>query len=107
MSKKNWNRKRQNVPPVTWDSEKNLILIRLGNIEAEWKPDITYVARIKEVGAEDWLVGVEIPLNTISFTNLKPDTEYEMELRSKNAAGVESEPASQIVRTSGYGGWIN
>ena len=103
---KNWKKGTQIGPVVSWDSKRNLFLIRLGDVKAEWKPEVTFVVRIKEVAADDWLIGVEVPLNTISFTDLKPDTEYEMEIRSKNIAGLESEPTKQIVRTSPHG-WIN
>ena len=74
-----------------------------GNVlEAQWKPGLTYVVRIREAGSGDWSFGFETPLTHFSFTNLKPDTEYEMQVRTKNAAG-EGKPQSFRLRTNPTG----
>ena len=65
-------------------------------------PQVTYVMRVRELGADEWLVGVETPLSSCTLVGLKPDTEYEMELRAKNAAG-ESDPAVVMCRTDPHG----
>ena len=64
-------------------------------VEASWKPGLTYVVRIREAGTEPWSFGFETPLTHFSFVDLKPDTEYELQLCSRNAAG-EGEP--QLIR---------
>ena len=49
--------------------------------------------------AELW---IRDPLTACSFVDLKPDTEYEVEVRSKNSSG-ESEPVLVNVRTNPAG----
>ena len=71
-------------------------------LEAEWKPPATYVVRNRESSGGSWSVGFETPLTACSFVYLKPDTEYEMEVRSKNTDG-ESEPVRLNVRTNPEG----
>lgn len=94
---------RQKHPPVSWDGKK--FTISLGNTQAEWSPNFTYVIRIREGGTQDWSFGFETPLTGCGFVGLKPNTEYEAEVRAKNAAG-EGAPAHLKFRTdpSGYGG---
>ena len=72
-------------------------------LEAEWKPPFTYVVRIREANAGGWSFGFETPLTACSFVDLRPDTEYEVEVRSKNSSG-ESEPVLVKVRTNPAGG---
>ena len=71
-------------------------------LEVDVTPKVTYVVRVRESGSGKWLVGVETPLTSCTFIGLKPDTEYEMELRAKNAAG-ESSPAVASFRTDATG----
>ena len=58
---------------------------------------------LREATAGNWSFGFETPLTACGFVGLKPDTEYEVEIRSKNASG-ESEPSLAKVRTSPEGG---
>ena len=57
------------------------------------------------VSGGSWSVGFETPLTACSFVYLKPDTEYEMEVRSKNTDG-ESEPVRLKVRTNPEGALV-
>jgi hypothetical protein len=71
-------------------------------LEADVTPQVTYVVRVRELGSKEWLVGVETPLTSCTLIGLKPDTEYEMEVRAKNAAG-ESAPTVARCRTDAAG----
>ena len=109
MDKNPWSTKSQSKPPVSWDGRTGVFSIVLdgleraeGGIEVEWSPTITYVVRIREVGTTEWSVGFETPLTGCGFVDLKPNTEYEMEVRSKNAHG-RSRPVSTKVRTDPEG----
>ncbi len=107
-----WSSAKQDKPPVSWNPQtKTFHIILTGidtapnasnGIEAQWTPPITSVVRIREAGTEDWLLGIETPLTACSFIDLKPDTEYEIELRHKNAYG-EGEPATVRTRTDSKG----
>jgi len=106
MGKNPWSKKSQSKPPVSWDGRTGAFSVVLdglegteGGIEVEWSPTITYVVRIREVGTTEWSVGFETPLTGCGFVNLKPNTEYEMEVRSKNAHGT-SGPVSTMVRAN-------
>ena len=92
-------------PPVAWDGESYTICLPYPADEPkqEWmevlvKPRLTYVVRIREVGEEEWLIGIKTPLTSCHLIELKPETDYEMEVRAKNAAG-EGEPAIVRCRT--------
>lgn len=108
VSQQNWSTKSQAKPPVAWNANTKTFSILLDGLmdlgtndtlEAEWKPPVTYVVRIRESNGGNWSVGFETPLTSCSFAYLKPDTEYEMEVRSKNADG-ESEPVRLNLRTN-------
>lgn len=80
-----------NLPQVAWDGRK--MRVRLpdsqGNvIEANWQVNQTNVVRIRKAGTEDWSAGFETPLSHCQFHGLEPNTEYEVEIRSKSAAGL-------------------
>ena len=75
-------------------------------IEAQWKPGVTYVVRVREVGSSTWSFGFETPLTHIGFVDLKPNTEYEFSVAAKNDA-VESERAITRVCTNSDGGLAN
>ncbi|MCZ0951192.1 MAG: fibronectin type III domain-containing protein [Rhodospirillaceae bacterium] len=79
-----------------------------GNVlDASWNPGATYVVRIREAGTEEaWSRGFETPLTHISFTDLEPDTEYEIQVCVKSAAG-EGEPKLVRIRTSPTGNTDN
>jgi hypothetical protein len=94
-----WETRSQESPPVTWDGNTRTFSIVLrglkglnieDGIEVQWSPSVTYVVRIRETGQPVWSVGVETPLQGIGFVDLKPDTEYEMEVREKNSGGEGS-----------------
>ncbi len=71
-------------------------------MEVDVTPQVTYLVRVRELGSEAWLVGVETPLTSCTFIGLKPDTEYEMEVRAKNTAG-QSAPTVARCRTDAAG----
>ena len=58
--------------------------------------------RIREAGAEDWSFGFETPITSFTFIDLKPDTEYDLQVRTRNAAGVGA-PAFFNIRTGPTG----
>ena len=92
----------QSREPIVWDGEKREYTISLDgvvgtDIVVAWTPPYTYIVRIREVGGE-WSPGFETPVRGCTFTGLKPDTEYEVELRAKNEYG-EIEDARSTVRT--------
>ena len=111
MDKQPWSTGSQSKPPVSWNGKTKTFSIVLSGlkgiggedgIEAEWSPPITYVVRIREVNTSNWSVGFETPLTGCGFVDLKPNTEYEIEVRSKNVHG-ESGPVLAKVRTSPEG----
>ena len=57
-----------------------------------------YVIRIREAGTEQWSFGFETPFPGCTFVDLKPDTEYELQVRAKNVSG-EGEPVYIRIRT--------
>ena len=88
-------------PKLSW--RDGLISVSLPNklggiIEAQWKPAVTTVLRIREENTDDWSFGFEVPLDSCTFVDLKPDTEYELMITNKNEVG-ESEPFIDKVRT--------
>ena len=112
MTQQNWSNTSQSKPPVSWNSESKTFSIVLSGlqglgakdgVEAEWKPPVTYAVRIREASAGNWSFGFETPLTSCSFVDLMPDTEYEVEVRSKNSGG-ESAPEVIKVRTNPEGG---
>ena len=96
-------------PEVKWEDSKWFVALPLEDgrtVEASWKPALTYVVRIREAGTDnDWSFGFETPVTSFTFIDLKPDTEYELQVRSKNAAG-EGAPVFFSIRTgpTGQGG---
>ena len=78
-----------------------------GNVvKASWSPGLTYVVRIREAGTEVWSFGFETPLTHFSFVGLKPDTEYELQVCTRNDAG-EGKPQLVRIRTSPTGNTDN
>ena len=75
-------------------------------LEAKWDPVLTYVVRIREAGTEHWGFGFESPIQSCTFVDLKPDTEYELQVRARNAAG-EGAPAYLRMRTNHAGASSN
>ena len=92
-------------PDIRWDDNSWFVTLPLEDgrtVEASWKPGLTYVVRIRESGAEQWSFGFETPIRSFTFVDLKPDTEYELQVRSKTATG-EGPPAFLGIRTSPTG----
>ena len=96
-------------PSIQWDGKSWFVALPVEDgkvVEARWTPGITHVVRIRERGTEEWSFGFETPVTGCTFTGLKPDTEYELEVRSKNAHG-ESAPSCLTIRTDPEGGIAN
>ena len=77
-------------PEINWEDNEWSITLPLEDgtvLNASWKPGITYVVRIREAGEPDWSFGFETPITSFTFIDLKPETEYELQVRTKNAAG--------------------
>ena len=91
-------------PKVEWnDGEFKVSLpVQGGMIDAKWRPTITSVIRIRETGTESWSPGFETPLNACTFVDLRPDTEYEIQVTHKNASG-EGTPTSLRCKTGSDG----
>ena len=92
---------RTKNPDLEWDGTTVSVSLpdKRGRVmQAKWEPTVTSVVRIREVGVKEWSPGFEIPFNRCTFVGLKPDTEYEMKVTHKNAAG-EGEAAYTKVRT--------
>ena len=67
-----------------------------------WQPAFTCVVRIREAETELWSCVFATPVPACIFTDLKPDTEYELQVRTRTAAG-EGEPALLGMRTNSAG----
>ena len=92
---------RTEDPQLRWDGKMISVSLpdKLGRtLEARWNPTVTSVVRIKEFGTEAWSPGFETPFNQCSFVDLKPGTEYDVQVTHKNDAG-ESEPAIVSIKT--------
>ena len=91
-------------PKIEWtEGEFRVSLPVKGEmIEAKWRPGATTVVRIREAGTETWSPGFETPLNGCSFVDLQPNTEYEVQITHKNAAG-EGSPTTLRCKTRSNG----
>ena len=92
---------RTESPKLEWKEDMIHVSLpdKLGRtLEARWKPTVTSVVRIRELGTEPWGTGFETPFNSCSFVDLKPETEYEIQITHKNEAG-ESPPAISTIKT--------
>lgn len=97
--------RQETYPNIKWNGKTIFVTLpdnRGHVIEAKWNPSTISVVRIREAGAGEWSPGFETPLACCQFTGLKPNTEYEFEVRHKNAAG-EGEPAYKRFRTGPNG----
>ena len=93
-------------PEIKWDGKTWFVTLPVEHgklLEAKWEPGFTYVVRIREAGTGGpWSFGFATPIAGCTFVDLKPDTEYEVQVRAKNAAG-EGEPAYLRMRTDPVG----
>ena len=92
-------------PEITWDGKTWSVTLPFEDgraVEAKWSPGVTYVVRIREAGTEAWSIGFETPVTNFTFSDFKPDTEYEVQVRSKTAAG-EGAPTFVRLRTGATG----
>ena len=82
-------------PKIEWvEGEFRVSLpVQGGTIDAKWRPNTTSVVRIRELGTDAWSPGFETPLNECTFVGLLPNTEYEVQVTHKTAAG-EGPPAN-------------
>ena len=100
---------RKTEPRIHWDCTTWFVTLPLQDgqvIDAKWSPGHSDVLRIRGKGAETWSFGFETPVTGCTFTDLKPDTEYEIQVRTKTARG-ESAPAFATIRTNPAGGATN
>ncbi len=87
------------APTIEWNDGEFRVSFPLenGTLDARWRPGITTVIRIRESGTDAWSPGFETPLNSFSLVGLAPDTEYEVRVTRKNAAG-EGPPVIRKLR---------
>ena len=98
-------RQKHANPTIRWDDGTWFVTLPVDNgktIEASWKPAFTYVVRIRQAGHEEWSFGFETPVDSFTFTDLKPDTKYQLQVRTKNAAG-EGTPEFFTIHTGPAG----
>ena len=96
-------------PDIKWDGKTWSLALPIEHgkvLQATWDPGRTYVIRIREAGTEQWSFGFETPVPSCTFVDLKPDTEYEFQIRVKSAAG-EGAPACVRMRTTPVGAASN
>ena len=99
----------QTQPGVRWDGTTWFVTLSLPDgqvIDAKWESGLTYVVRIREKGAAEWSFRFETPVTGCTFTDLKPDTKYEVQVRTKTAHG-DGAPTFTSIRTSPTGGATN
>ena len=98
--------KRDDAPSAEWDGRTMTVRLpdprRRRVMEAKWDVNTTSVARIREVGTEQWSVGFETPFRCCRFVGLKPDTAYEVEVRYRTSGG-EGEPGIVRIHTGAQG----
>ena len=90
------------TPKITWDGKTWHVSLPVEQgkvLDAKWDPGLTYVVRIRERGTKEWSFGFETPVTGCKFVGLKPDTEYEVQVRSKTSAG-EGEPSYVTTQTN-------
>ena len=98
---------KSEVPSVDWEEDgKWRLSIPLEDgriVECSFKPHNVYGVRIrKTTGTKDhpWSPEMVTPLNSLSFAQLEPSTEYETEVTTiRQEDGVRSEPTKMLIRT--------
>ena len=100
---------QQAHPRIHWDGSTWFVALPVDDgrvLEAKWAPGVTYVVRIREKGADEWSCGFQTPVTGCTFTDLKPDTEYEVQVRTRTSRG-DSASALLTLRTDPAGGATN
>ena len=96
----------RNGPRVDWDGEELMVSvpippdlarsIRRGGagrndeglrVDCRWKPGALTAVRIRRLGETSWSPAFQTPLNSVQFSGLEPDTEYEVQITQKSQAG--------------------
>ena len=98
-------RQQHRIPETKWEDNERASTLPLEDgrvLNASWKPGLTYVVGIREAGEPGWSFGFETPITSFTFVDLKPETEYELQVRTKNAAG-EGDPGFISIRTGPTG----
>ncbi len=97
---------RQNGPRVDWDGEELMVSVPIppdlarsirggaggGNdeglrVDCRWKPGALTAVRIRKLGEMSWSPAFQTPLNSVQFSGLEPDTEYELKITQKSQTG--------------------
>ena len=90
-------------PDIKWDGKTWFVTLPVEDgkvLEAKSEPGLTYVIRIRQRGTDQsWSFGFETPIPSCTFVDLKPDTEYDLQVRAKNAAGEGVPPISRCGPT--------
>ena len=92
------------APKVEWNEGEFEVSIPIqgGTIDARWRPKVTSVIRIREIGTDTWSPGFETPLNACTFVGLRPDTEYEIRVTHRQAS-AEGPPTRLRCTTASDG----
>ena len=78
-------------PDIRWDGKTWFVSLPVEHgkvLEGKWEPGLTYVIRVREAGSEHWSFGFETPIPSCTFVDLTPDTDYELQVRAKNAGRI-------------------
>ena len=84
-------------PRIVWEEGTWHVKLPLEDgrvVDAKWKPNATYVVRIREARTEDWSFGFESPITSFTFVDLKPDTEYVFQVRHQDPLRARGLPRS-------------
>ena len=89
-------------PKVEWDGQHWSITLPLEKkiVTAFISPSFIYEWKIRESGGEEWSVGFEAPVQNCTFTDLKPDTEYVVQVTAKNGGGKRESALSRVQTDS-------
>ena len=71
-------------------------------VELAVEPGVVYLVRIRRTTSEVWSPSFVTPFTNHRFEDLRPNTEYEIEVRAKNKAGP-GEPAYVRLKTDPRG----
>lgn len=110
-----------NGPRIDWDGEELAVSVpippevnaaigkesRAGTgdalrVHCRWKPAALTVVRIRRVGESRWSPAFQTPLNSVQFSGLEPQTEYEIQITRREPGG-EGPPTVSRARTDRRG----